>query len=229
MQIAQKLNYFTKTEKLLWSISVFFIVSAFLCFDRANYITLAASLVGATSLIYCAKGNPAGQLLMVVFSVLYGIISWQFAYYGEMITYVGMTGPMAVFSLISWVKNPYNGSRTEVKVNHISKRETVFMLLLSVVVTGVFYYILKAFHTANLVPSTISVTTSFIAVYLTFRRSHFFALAYAANDAILIVLWSLASMQNVTYLSVLVCFVAFLVNDLYGYANWKKMRARQNS
>ena len=43
-----------------------------------------------------------------LFSLMYGVISYTFAYYGEMITYLGMTMPMAVFALISWVRNPYN-------------------------------------------------------------------------------------------------------------------------
>ena len=36
-----------------------------------------------------------------------------------------MTMPMAIFALISWLKNPYNGKKTEVKVNNISKRENI--------------------------------------------------------------------------------------------------------
>lgn len=227
MQIAHKLNYFTRTEKMLWTTSVLCIVISFLYFDRANYMTLAASLVGATSLIYCAKGNPFGQVLMIAFSALYGIISWQFAYYGEMITYVGMTGPMALFSLITWMRNPYNGNHAEVKVGSIGWREAAFMVALSGVVTLLFYHILKAFGTANIVPSTVSVTTSFIAVYLTFRRCAYFALAYAANDLVLILLWSLAALQNPAYLSVVVCFMAFLANDLYGFVSWQRMRMRQ--
>lgn len=227
MQIAHKLNYFTRTEKMLWTTSVLCIVISFLYFDRANYMTLAASLVGATSLIYCAKGNPFGQVLMIAFSALYGIISWQFAYYGEMITYVGMTGPMALFSLITWMRNPYNGNHAEVKVGSIGWREAAFMAALSGVVTLLFYHILKAFGTANIVPSTVSVTTSFIAVYLTFRRCAYFALAYAANDLVLILLWSLAALQNPAYLSVVVCFMAFLANDLYGFVSWQRMRMRQ--
>ena len=86
------------------------IIISFVIFDRENYLTLSASLIGATSLIFNAKGNPFGQLLMVVFSILYGIISFSFAYYGEMITYLGMTMPMAVFALISWLRNPYKGN-----------------------------------------------------------------------------------------------------------------------
>ncbi len=220
--------YFSKLEIMLWSSSVGVILLSFCIFDRENYLTLTASLIGVTSLIFNAKGNPFGQLLMVVFSVLYGVISYTFSYYGEMITYLGMTMPMAILALISWLRNPYDGNKAEVKVNTIGKRETGWMWILTVGVTLLFYFILAHFNTANLIPSTLSVTTSFLAVYLTFRRSPYFALAYAANDVVLIVLWVLASATNMRYLSVVVCFVAFLFNDIYGYVSWQKMKNRQN-
>lgn len=219
--------YFSKGEWLLWGISVTLILTAFLIFDRESCLTLAASLIGVTSLIFSAKGNPFGQFLMIIFSVLYGIISFSFAYYGEMITYMGMTGPMAAFALVSWLRNPYNGSRSEVKVNHLKAGEIIFMMVLTAVVTLVFYFILAAFHTANLLPGTASVATSFAAVYLTFRRSAFFAAAYAANDIILIILWAMATLSDVSYLSVTICFVVFLVNDIYGFISWSKMQERQ--
>lgn len=221
------LSYFSKIEIALWCSSIALILISFIAFDRANYLTLIASLVGVTSLIFNAKGNPFGQVLMVIFSLIYGIISYTFNYYGEMITYVGMTMPMAVFALISWLRNPYKGNKAEVKVNSISKNETLFMFIAATVTTVLFYYILAYFNTANIIPSTLSVTTSFIAVYLTFRRSPYFALAYALNDVVLIVLWVIASVYNVRYISVVVCFVAFSVNDIYGYISWQKMKLRQ--
>lgn len=220
-------GYFTRGEVLLWGMSVFSILFSFLFFDRDSFMTLAASLIGVTSLIFNAKGNPFGQFLMILFSVLYGMISYTFAYYGEMATYLGMTGPMALFALIAWLRNPYHGNKAEVEVNHLEKREIIGMFFLSAIVTWVFYYILAAFHTANLVPSLISVTTSFVAVYLTFRRSAFFALAYAANDVVLIVLWILAARSDLSYLSVVICFLMFLINDLYGFVSWIKMEKRQ--
>ena len=227
LKLKEKLRYFSKSEVTLWCSSVVLIVLSFCVFDRENYLTLVASLVGVTSLIFNAKGNPFGQFLMVIFSLLYGIISYTFAYYGEMITYLGMTMPMAVFALISWLKNPYNGNKAEVKVNTISRIETVLMWTMTVAMTVLFYYILEHFNTANIVPSTLSVTTSFLAVYLTFRRSPYFALAYATNDIVLIALWVFASLYNVRYISVVVCFVAFFANDIYGYLSWQKMMKRQ--
>ncbi len=220
-------KYFSAGEILLWCFSVVLIVASFCVFDRENYLTLAASLIGVTALIFNAKGNPAGQVLMIIFSLIYGYISFKFTYYGEMLTYVGMSMPMAVFALVSWLKNPYNGNRSEVKVNRLKKNEPIFMWIATAVITAIFYFILKAFGTKNIIPGTISVTTSFLAVYLTFRRSPFYAVGYAANDVVLIVLWTLATIENISYLSVIVCFVAFLANDIYGFINWRKMAKRQ--
>lgn len=157
----QKKYFFnlSKAEVVLWSVSVFTILLSFCLFDKENFLTLIASLIGVTSLIFNAKGNPFGQFLMVLFSLLYGIISFSFAYYGEMITYLGMTMPMSIFALISWLKNPYNGNKS----------------------------------------------------------------------IVLIILWILASIYDAKYISVVVCFVAFLVNDIYGFVNWCKMKKRQNN
>lgn len=188
---------------------------------------MVASLLGVTSLIFCAKGNPLGQVLMIVFGLIYGAISYSFRYYGEMITYLGMTVPMAIYALICWLKNPYRGKKSQVTVNRIFQKEWWFLFVLTLLVTVGFYLVLKAFHTANLGWSTLSVATSFSACYLTARRSPYYALLYTANDIVLIVLWGLASFQNLSYLSVVVCFVVFLVNDLYGFFNWRKMEQQQ--
>ena len=222
------LNYFSKKELILWFSSILIITVFFIVFDRKSYLTLIASLIGTTSLIFSAKGNPIGPILMIFFSLLYGYISLTFAYYGEMLTYLGMTTPMSILALISWLKNPYKGNKSQVKVAKLRKNEIWLICLLSIIVTAIFYFILKAFNTANLIPSTISVTTSFIAVYLTYRRSPFFALAYALNDIVLIVLWVLATISNITYISVTICFIIFFINDLYGFYSWIKMSKNQN-
>lgn len=223
------INYFSKFEIILWSFSVLSIIISFMVFDRSNYLTLCASLIGVTSLIFCAKGNPFGQVLMIIFSIIYGIISYSFSYYGEMITYIGMTLPMCVFALVSWLKNPYKDNKSEVAVAKLKKKDIPLIIISALVITIAFYFILKHFNTANLLPSTFSVTTSFIAAILTYKRSPFFALAYATNDIVLIILWVLATKEDVSYISVIICFVVFLFNDLYGFSNWLRMKKRQQN
>ena len=226
-KLKKAVGYFTKFETGLWLSSIVLILASFLIFDRSSYLTLIASLIGATSLIFCAKGNPFGQLLMVIFGLLYGVISFSFRYYGEMITYIGMTVPMAAVSLVTWLRNPYNGNHSEVKIHRISKKELAIILLLTAGVTVASYFVLDTFGTSNLIPSTFSVSTSFFAVCLTARRSPYFALAYALNDVVLIVLWVLACISDISYLSIVVCFIMFLMNDSYSFINWKRMQKKQ--
>ena len=185
--------------------------------------------MGVTALIFCAKGNPIGQGLMIIFCLLYAVISYTYSYYGEMMTYLGMSLPMATVSLIAWLRNPFGKSKAQVKVNKVGKKEFLILLGITSAVTVASYFILKVFGTANLLTSTFSVTTSFFAAYLTFRRSPYFALAYALNDIVLIVLWILATIDNISYVSVIICFAVFLVNDIHGFTKWKMMEKNQRA
>lgn len=135
-------NYFSTFEIYLWITSVVLITASYLIFDRSSILTLIASILGVTAILLNAKGNPIGQGLMVIFSIIYGIISYGFAYYGEMITYLGMTMPMSIIALIAWLKNPFKGNKAQVEVNRITKTETLFMIILSALVTLGFYFIL---------------------------------------------------------------------------------------
>lgn len=215
-------------EWLIWIISILSTLICFVVIKNKQYIYLVGSIIGATALILVSKGNPIGQLLTIVFSVFYGIISYSYRYYGEMITYLGMSAPIALWALIAWFRNPYKGNKSEVKVNSISKKEWFLFLNTAVVITIVFCYILKALNTVNLLISTISVFTSFVAAYLTARRSRFYAIGYGLNDIILIIMWIMACREDITYLPMVICFIAFLITDSYGFINWSIMNNKQN-
>lgn len=227
MNIAESLKSLTKFEKCLWLISVSTITGSFFISGSDDILSLIASLIGVTSLIFLARGFAFGNVLMIIFSILYGIISYTFDYYGEMITYVGMTLPMAVISLISWLRHPYKKT-AEVEFSKLTRGKIIFSSVSSILVTVIFYFILKAFGTANLLPSTFSVLTSFVAATLTAFRCPYFAVMYAANDIVLIVLWILASIEDISYLPMIICFVMFFINDSYGFICWKRMESRQS-
>lgn len=221
------LRYFSPFEWVLILVSYTAILSTFFIFDRENYLNLISSLIGIAALVFSAKGNPTGPLLMIIFAICYGIISFPLAYYGEMITYLGMSLPMSVWAFIAWFRNPYGKGHATVKVSAVCGAEWGFLAFLTAAVTVVFGSILYSLHTPNLFFATLSVSTSFAAAYLTARRSPYFALAYAANDMVLIVLWVLATVKDIGNLSVTVCFSVFLLNDLYSFFNWCRMARKQ--
>ena len=73
----------------------------------------------------------------------------------------------------------------------------------------------------------ISIITSFIAVLLTMLRSSYYAVWYAANDVVLIILWVLASLKDPAYIPVVVNFSIFFMNDMYGFMSWKQRELEQ--
>ena len=226
MKIIASIKELTKFEICLWVCSVVVVTGSYLFSGVFYWLTLVASLVGVTALIFVARGNVLGQILTVVFSLTYAIVSLRFKYYGEMITYLGMTAPIALLSIYTWVKNPYKDS-SQVKIHKITSSQVIVMAITAVIVTVGFYFVLKYFNTSNLIISTISITTSFTASALMMLRSPYYAVAYGMNDIVLILLWILASLEDISYLPMIMCFVMFLANDIYGFINWNKMHKLQ--
>ena len=217
----------TKREWSIWLGSIIIVLISNLATKDFDLLTLVAALTGVTSLIFAAKGNVWGQVLMILFSILYGIISFRFRYWGEMLTYLGMTLPMAVWSTITWIKNPSENNGNEVQIQSLSKKHIVALCISGIIVTAVYYYILKSFNTPNIIFSTISIITSFIAASLTMLRSSYYAVWYAVNDVVLIILWVLASLKDPAYIPVVVNFSIFFMNDMYGFMSWKQRELEQ--
>jgi hypothetical protein len=133
---------------------------------------------------------------------------------------------MALLALITWLRNPYQDS-AEVAVRRMRRREVFVMLLLTALVTAAFWFILRALGNAALLVSTLSVTTSFLASYLTAMRSPYYALCYAMNDLVLIVLWVISAFADPAGWAMVACFAMFFLNDMYGFVNWRRMEKRQ--
>ena len=106
----------TTKEWGLWLSSLTVVILSNLWSGEIDLLTLIAVCVGATALVFAAKGNVWAQFLMIVFCILYGVISWRFRYWGEMITYLGMSLPMAIWSSVTWLRNPSeNGSEVAIR------------------------------------------------------------------------------------------------------------------
>jgi len=216
----------TKFEWALWLGSVSVVLGASLLFQSDDPVNLTASLVGVTGAILMSKGHVLGQVLSLIFATSYGVISIFFRYYGEVFTSLCMTAPIALVSLINWIRHPYQGSN-EVEISRLTLRQKGAMAVLAVAVTVLSWFVLDWLNTANLFLSTISVTASFVAAYLSACRSAYYALAYACNDLTLLGLWISAALTDVSCVPMVACMSVFFFNDIYGYVSWKARRQRQ--
>lgn len=216
------LKTLTKKEWLLWLVSLTVVILSNLATNDLDLLTLISALLGVTALIFAAKGNVWAQFLMIIFCIFVWYHFFPFSLLGRNVTYLGMTLPMAAWSAITWLRNPSEENENEVAIRTLNKKHIIGLTISTVIVTGIFYYILAWLDTPNIMFSTLSIVTSFIAASLTMLRSSYYAVGYAANDIVLIVLWVLASLENPAYIPVVVNFAIFLLNDMYGFVSWKK-------
>ncbi len=217
-------NPFAKLKPSAWVLYLLSLTvvtaSAFLG-GTADALSLICSLIGVTALIFLAGGDVWGQILTCVFAVLYAIVSFRLSYYSEVITYLGLSAPSALFSVFAWLRHPSAENRDVVNVHTLRAAEVAGIFGATAAVTVGGFFLLRALGTPQLAVSVISVATSFLAAALMFFRSPYYALAYAANDVVLIILWTVASVSDLRYLAVVACFVAFLANDLYAFLCWR--------
>ena len=191
----------TKREWALWFVSIAIVVMSNIMAGRVDALTLTATCIGVTSLIFAAQGNVWAPIFMSL--------------------------PMSVWSIVTWLKNARNSSDGTVEIRKITRKGAGVLVLCNVAVTIAFYILLKKLNTPNLIFSTISVVTSFFAASLTMLRSSYYALGYASNDIVLIILWILASIKDPGYIPVVVNFLIFFLNDMYGFICWKKRETAQ--
>lgn len=217
----------TKFEIIFLIISLSAITICFLFNEDKNVLSLVTSLLGVIVVLTGAKGLIVSPFINIFYNILYIIISISQKYYGEVLIYVFLMMPLHITTLISWLKNKSNKDSNVVSVNKLNRKEYMVLGLVTVLVTFMFYYILKLLNTNELMISTISLTASLVASYLMLRRSSNYAIAFVINDVILITLWGIACVNDISLLPMVVTFMVFFVNDIYGFISWKKREKEQ--
>lgn len=216
-------------EKLFLLISLLIIIICFFLGTDKNILSLVTSILGVITVIFGAKGLVWAPVVNLLYNIVYIILSYTQGFYGEVLIYIFMMTPINIAMIISWLKNKSKEDENIVEVNKLNKKEYILLFGFTLVVAFGFYFILKALNTTALFISTISLIDSFIATYLLYRRCSNYALSYIVNDIILIVLWLYAIRNNgIAYLPMVLSFLVFLVNDIYGLISWKKRERKQN-
>lgn len=223
--IKESFRNLNKVELIIYIVSEILIIGSFIISKNKNILSLVSSVLGATSLILLSKGDYLGHIISVIFGVIYIIISYSYKYYGEMFIYGLLMIPLAVTNIIIWKRN--QASSHQVKIHQIEKKEIIYIFIITIIIGIIFYFILKWLNTTNLIISSISVMTSVSASLLSLKRSPYYAIMFILNDLVLITMWSLAAKDNPMYLPNVICFVAFLINDIYALVNWKKIEKKQ--
>ena len=203
------------------------IIIAFLIPDEKEYLNLITSLVGVTCVFFIAKGKIFGQIVGIIYAIVYGLISYFHNLYGEVFLAFVFYAPLAIIGVIEWAKNQYQDTNV-VTITKMSKKDYILASTITIVMTTIAFFVLRALNTQSLIVSTISIATSTMAGYFSIKRSPLYAICYFLNDSVLIIMWSIEANLSISSLPMVISFITFVINDLYGFINWLRLRKKQS-
>lgn len=222
-------NYFSdwnKFEKIFLILGLSISILSSVIFNGTLIDTLYTSSYLITALLM-AKGKVECYFVGFVSVFFYGIVSYNQAYYGELLITIFLTFPIMIIGIVSWLRHQ-DKEDDVVIISNLSKKEIIISFASQLILFWIYYFILKAFNTDLLIISSLSVVTSVLASYFEARRSELSLYCYIANDLVIITLWLIPIVNGQTNLiSVLVGPILLLINDIYGSYNWNKLKQTQ--
>ena len=222
------LKNWTKFERTFLCISIFSISLVSILF-QSDILTIACSIVGIIAILLIAKGKNSGQIWGILYTILYSIVSFRSKYYGEVFIYILFMLPMFIAGIIAWIKHKNTETDSE-EINGITKKEWFYIFLTVPIIFVGIYFLLKLFHTEELILSAVSAISSLLGIYLQIRRARSSFVFYMLNDILLILLWGLPVLRGNYILLPMFLNVFFLfIDDIYGLYNWNKLMQLQRT
>jgi len=217
-KIKKYFSEWNKFESYFLIIGIVISILSSLIFNGTIIYTLYTLTYFITTLL-TAKGKVECFFVGFVSVFFYAIISFNQAYYGELLITVFLTMPIMIIGIVSWLK-------------HKAQEENVVIMAFvsQLIFFWIYYFILNMFNTDLLIISSISIVVSVLATYFEARRSEISIYCYTINDIILIILWLIPVLSgDKGLITVLIGLVLLLMTDLYGIYNWNILKKKQKN
>ncbi len=172
-----------------------------------------------------AKGKWYGYIFGVFGMLAYCYMSFLEHYWAEAVWHLVVTIPIYLISIFSWFRHQQN---KVVKIRKITKLEVTLFVLGLVIMCAAIWIVLWAVNSPLAWSSAFAITFSFASNYLAMRRSNAAFVVWCLDDVFVIVLWLIPVINGeIALLNVAITTFAFLINDIYGVINWRRMNKQQ--
>jgi len=218
------IKYFSdwKTFEKVWlGISTLLILSLSLYWGD-GLIGITASLTGIWCVVLVAKGKISNYYVGIVNILAYAWIAYSWKFYGEVMLNLIFFLPMQFVGILVWRKH-MNSKAKEVKTKIMTQKQRFTWFVIAFV--AILFYGQWLASLGGNMPYFDSVSTilSIIAMILMIMRYVEQWVLWIGVNMASIYLWVYALSNGGTDISVLIMWVAYLVNSLYGLYNWNKL------
>lgn len=226
------MNYFkdwTLFEKIwLGTSTAILVVLELIWHDQ--WLGFVSAITGIICVVLAAKGKLSTYYFGVVNAGAYAIVAFGYHLYGESMLNALFYLPMQFVGFYVWFRNRKRAAQALNGEDVFTKRLTARQWALGtpIVALATVGYVLVLIHlnAAQVHLDGIAVVLSITAqILMTLRYTEQWIL-WIVVDVVTIALWALTLVQTGgNDFAILVMWIAYLVNAVYGYVNWRRLSA----
>lgn len=200
-----------------------------------SWIATIAAITGILCVVFVGKGKISNYFFGLISVSLYAYISYTFKLYGEMMLNLLVYVPVQFIGFYFWRKNMTNkntvntAGASEVIAKALNAKQWAILAIVTVIGTFSYIELLKYLGSALAVLDGATVVISIVAQVLMIMRYREQWALWIIVNIMTISLWAVMYFQNgETSTPLLVMYMMYLCNSIYGYYNWIQLEKRHH-
>lgn len=190
----------------------------------SSYVATISGITGIWCVILVAKKRISNYIWGVINVAFYAWASYTWGLYGEVMLNALFFLPMQFIGWKMWVKPEHVSGTDVVKTKSLGLVNKMQLLALSIMGIAIYAYVLQEMGGSQPWLDSMSTTLSVVAMIAMAYRLADQWIAWIVVDVVTVIMWSrIVFMQGGLFnIGILIMWVAYLINAVYGYYNWKK-------
>ena len=211
-----------KKWEVVWLITACAIIVALSIYWQDTWMGILSATTGAACVICTGKGKLSAYVFGLVNSVLYAIISYQAALYGEtMLYYV----PMQFVGFYTWSRHMNTETNEVIKKN---MKWTGRLMMTAFILAGTIGYglLLRAMGDAMPFVDAFTTVTSVAAMLISVKMFAEQWWIWVVVDIVSVYMWFQSFLQGQEYIATLIMWLVYLVNAVIMLVKWEREAKR---
>lgn len=189
-------------------------------------LALISGITGILGVVLAAKGKVSTYFFATINVAIYAFLTFNNHLYGEFMLNAFYYIPMNFVGFYLWSRHKDEDSG-EVEGKSLTPKQIVILLVAVTIVVLVYWQILSHIGGQLALIDAMSTVFSVVALIMQVARYAEQWLLWIIVNVVSVVMWVLLLGKDSSAVTMVVMWVAYLFNSVYGYYNWKKL-AKKN-
>lgn len=209
-------------ENKNWSISyliTLMIVIIVCIYQSASIYLLIITLCGVSYTMFIAKNQKIGLYIGVIYVIFYGLLMLSEKMYAGFFYNIIYSLPMLIYGIKMW-ENPKN---THDMVKKLTNKNRTILVIITVITILIVSNLLKIYGSQNTLLDSATSILGYIGLFFLSNRYIEQWYVYMVCNLSNIILWFVMCLSDMGNLPILIMFIIYFINSIYGYINWNQL------